>query len=79
MASHWAKAHGSRVIRPQVGEGTPPHPYKPLGVYAGAPIPPSRNLLSLYQGLGPSTHFPLAVGARSPQQLQTIITSFHDV
>ena len=34
-----------------------------------APTPPSRNLLSLYQELEPSRHFPLAAGARSPQYL----------
>ena len=30
MALHWAKAHGGHAIRPQVGEATTPHPYKPL-------------------------------------------------
>jgi hypothetical protein len=42
----------------------PPHPYKPLGILAGPP-PPSTSLLSLYQELGPSRHFPLAAGSRS--------------
>ena len=43
--------------------------------FGGACPPPSKNLLPLYQELGPSRHFPLAAGARSPQQLQTSITS----
>ena len=53
--------------------------HKPLRTFGGAPLPPSRNLLSLYQELGPSRHFPLAVGARIPQQLQTFITSTCDI
>ena len=36
MVSHWAKAHGRHAVRPRVGEATPPHPYKPLGLYTGA-------------------------------------------
>jgi hypothetical protein len=36
MPSHWANAHGGLAVRPQVGEATPPHPYKPLGFFAGA-------------------------------------------
>ena len=38
MASHWANAHEGHVVRPRVGEATPPHPYKPLELYAG-PLP----------------------------------------
>ena len=38
MASHWANAHEGRAVRPRVGLATPPHPYKPLGFYAG-PLP----------------------------------------
>ena len=39
----------------------------------------SRNLLFLYQELGPSRHFPFAAGARSPEQLQNNITSLYDL
>src|ERR1700737_169088 len=65
-------------FRPRVGEATPPHPYKPLGLSTG-PLPHRQETSCLYQELGPSVHFPLAVGPRSPQQLQTIITSLYDV
>jgi hypothetical protein len=48
------------------GEATPPHPYKLLGLLAG-PLPHRQDtLLSLSQELGPSRHFPLAAGSRSP-------------
>ena len=48
-------------------------------IFNGAPLPPSRNLLSLFQELGPSRHFPLAAGVRIPQQLQSSITSTCDL
>ena len=32
MPSHWANAHRGHVIQPWVGEATPPHLYKPLGL-----------------------------------------------
>ena len=35
--------------------------------------------LQYWTNLGPSRHFPLAVGARSPQPLQAIITSSYDL
>ena len=58
---------------------TLPHPYKPLGLWV-VPLPHCQvTFLFLSQGLGPSRHFPLANGARSPQQLQTIITSSYDL
>jgi hypothetical protein len=72
MPSHLANAYGG--LGPQVGEATPPHPYKPLGLLAGA-LPHRQGTFSLYQELGPSRHFPLAAGARSLEQLQTPITS----
>src|ERR1700737_3833005 len=78
MASQWAKAHGGRAVRPRVGLATPPHPYKPLGLFTG-PLPHRQETSCLYQELGPSVHFPLAAGPRSPQQLQTIITSLYYV
>ena len=79
MPSHWFNAHIGRAVRPWVGLATPPKPYKPLGLLA-RPLPPlSRNLLSLYQELGPSRHNPLAAGARSPSQLHNNITSLYDI
>ena len=38
MASQWANAHEGRAVRPREGEATPPHPYKPVGLYA-RPLP----------------------------------------
>jgi hypothetical protein len=38
MPSHCANAHEGLVVRPRVGEATPPHPYKPLGLLA-VPLP----------------------------------------
>ena len=78
MSSHWANAHEGCAVRPRVGLATPPHPYKPLGLLAG-PLPHRQETFCLYQELGPSKHFPLATGPRSPQQLQIIITSLYDV
>ena len=46
MASKWAKAHGGRAVRSRVGEATPPHPYKPLGLYAG-PLPHRQETFCL--------------------------------
>ena len=51
----------------------------PPKVFGRTLIPPSRNLLSLYQELGPSRHFPLPTGAGSPEQLENNITSLYDV
>ena len=46
MPPHWANAHGGLVVRPRVGEATPPHPYKPLGLLAGVrPNPPPFGVL----------------------------------
>ena len=51
---------------PQVGlAATPPHPYKSLGLWAG-PLPTVKKPFVSYQELGPSRHFRLAAGARSP-------------
>jgi hypothetical protein len=38
MPPYWANAHGDLTVRPRVGEATPPHPYKPLGLSVG-PLP----------------------------------------
>jgi hypothetical protein len=38
MPSHWANAHEGLAVGARVGEATPPHPYKPLGLLAG-PFP----------------------------------------
>ena len=76
IPSPWANAHGGRALRPWVGSATLPHPYKPIGILLH---PPPRNLLSLYQELGPTKHFPLASRPRSPQHLQTIITSLYNI
>ena len=65
MASHWANANGGRAVRPRVGEATPPHPYKPLGLFTGS-LPHRQETSCRYQELGPSVHFPLAAGPRSP-------------
>ena len=35
MPSHWANAHEGRVVQPWVGEATPPHLHKALGLLAG--------------------------------------------
>ena len=47
--------------------------------FGRALIPTSRNLLSLYQKLGPSRHFPLAVGVGIPKQLQITKTFLYDL
>ena len=78
MSSHWAKAHGGRVVWPRVGEATPPHPYKPPGHLVGT-LHHRQETFCLYQELGPNRHFPLAIGPRSPQQLQNTITSLSDL
>jgi hypothetical protein len=51
------------------GWGHTTSPLEAFRTFGRAPSPPSRNLLSLYQELGPRKHFPLADGASSPQQL----------
>ena len=38
MSPHWANAHGGLAVWPRMGEATPPHPYKPLGLMVG-PLP----------------------------------------
>jgi hypothetical protein len=38
MPSHWANAREGLAVWPRVGEATPPHPYKPIGLLAG-PLP----------------------------------------
>jgi hypothetical protein len=35
MLSHWANAREGLAVWPRVGEATPPHPCKPLGLLAG--------------------------------------------
>ena len=35
MLAHGANAREGLVVRPRVGEATPPHPYKPVGLLAG--------------------------------------------
>jgi hypothetical protein len=74
MPSHWANALEGLAVWPRGGEATPPYPYKPLGLLVG-PFPQRQETSCLYQELGPSRHFPLAAGARSPHHLQTPITS----
>ena len=39
MPSHWANAHEGLAVLPRVGEATPPHPYKPLGILVGPIVP----------------------------------------
>jgi hypothetical protein len=51
MPPHWANAHGGLAVRPRVGEVTPPHPYKPLGLLAG-PLAHRQHPFCLYQELG---------------------------
>ena len=46
------------------------------GWSAKPPPPPSTNLLSLYQELGPNRYFPLAAGAGSPSSAQDL-HNFH--
>jgi hypothetical protein len=62
MPSHWANAHESLANRPQVGEATPPHLYKPLGLLMG-PLPHRQETfcLSIKSG-GQVDSFPLAAG-----------------
>jgi hypothetical protein len=47
MPSHWANALGGLAVRPRVGEATPPHPYKPLGLLAGPSPTVKKPLVSL--------------------------------
>ena len=65
MASHWAKAHEGRAFWPRVGEATPPHPNNPLGLLAG-PQPTIKKPFVSLPRVGPSRHFPLAAGPKSP-------------
>ena len=46
MPKHWAKAHGRHAIWPRVGEATPPHPNKPLGLLA-RPLPNRQETFCL--------------------------------
>ena len=58
---------------------TPPHPYKPLGLWA-RPLPHRQVIFCLSpKGWGQVDIFPLADGARSPRQLQTTITSSYNL
>ena len=55
----------------------PSHPYKTLGLWTRSLRHRQETFLSLSEELGPSRHFPLAIGTRSPHQLQTpIILSY---
>ena len=75
-----ANAREGRAVQPRVGlVGHTASPIWASRTFGKAPTPPSRNLLSLYQELGPSRHFPLATSAESPQQLQNNITSLYDL
>jgi hypothetical protein len=58
MPSHWANAREGLAVWPRVGEATPPHPYKPLGLLAG-PLPHRQetSCLSL-KGWGQVDIFP---------------------
>jgi hypothetical protein len=60
------------------GWGHTTSPIKAFRTFGG-PLKPSRTILSLYQEVGPSRHFFLAVGARNPQQLHTSMTSTCDL
>jgi hypothetical protein len=46
MPSHWANAREGLAVWPRVGEATPPHPYKPLGLLAG-PLPHRQETFCL--------------------------------
>ena len=39
MPPHWANTHGGLVVQPRVGDATPPHSYKPLGLLATSFMP----------------------------------------
>ena len=56
------------------GEATPPHPYKLLELVAGSLLHRQETFCLSTKSWGQIDIFPLAVGARSPQQLQTFIT-----
>ena len=49
-----------------VRPATLPHLYKTLGFFR-ARSPLSSNILSMYQKWGPNRHYPIVVGAGSPQ------------
>jgi hypothetical protein len=60
----------SCAVRPRVGLAC--HTASPIldsRTLTKALIPPSKIFISLYQELGPNSHFRLAVEARIPQQL----------
>jgi hypothetical protein len=46
MPPHWANAYGGLAVQPRVGEATPPHPYKRLGLLAG-PLPHRQETFCL--------------------------------
>jgi hypothetical protein len=74
MPPHWANAHVGLAVRPRVGEATPPHPYKPLGLLAGPPLS-SREGSALGKTLGFWLQLDLLAGRRIFNCLQTS-TSF---
>jgi hypothetical protein len=65
MPSHSANAHGGLAVGPR---GVRPHHLTYISLYDfwRGPSQPSRDLLSLYQELGPSRNFSLAVGLEAP-------------
>ena len=66
MALQWAKAHGGRVVRPQVGKATPPHPYKPLGLYARALPHHPETFCHSTKSWGQVDISPLPLGLEAP-------------
>jgi hypothetical protein len=51
MPSHWANAREGLAVWPRVGEATPPHPYKLLGLLAG-PLPTINKCFVSLPGVG---------------------------
>jgi hypothetical protein len=47
MPSHWANAHEGLVVRPRVGQATPPHSYEPLRLFVGPSPTVKKPLVSL--------------------------------
>ena len=70
MPSHWANAHEGRAVRPRVGEASPPHLYKPLGILSGS-LPHRQEPFRLFtKNWGQVNFFSLAAGARSPSNFK---------
>ena len=70
MPSHWAKAHGGRVVRPWVGEATPPQPYKRLGLFI-EPLPHRQeNLCLSTKSWGQVDIFSSSLGLKAPSSFR---------